>query len=47
VALAYAIDSRWRNRSEFITGRTTTSPLWRQIANITGHSGDVLMITRD
>jgi uncharacterized protein len=21
VALAYAIDSRWRNRSEFITGR--------------------------
>ena len=22
VALAYAIDSRWRNRSEFITGRS-------------------------
>jgi hypothetical protein len=22
VALAYAIDSRWRNRSEFIRGRT-------------------------
>jgi nuclear transport factor 2 (NTF2) superfamily protein len=26
VALAYAIDSRWRNRSEFITGRNEIIP---------------------
>jgi nuclear transport factor 2 (NTF2) superfamily protein len=33
VALAYAIDSRWRNRSEFVNGRDEiTAFLWRKWA---------------
>ena len=44
VALAYAIDSRWRNRSEFITGRSEIiaflSRKWAR-ARLQTYQGDV------
>ena len=33
VALAYTIDSRWRNRAEFIEGRDDIGPLRTAVAN--------------
>jgi len=54
VALAYTVDSRWRNRAEFITGRTEIAPFlarkwareldYRLIKEVWTHAGNRIAV---